>query len=325
MVSYQQAGVDVEGARKHVSRIASSITSTWGPEVVGVFGSFAAGVRVPSGYESPILMMTTDGVGTKLELARRADRWDGVGHDLVAMVVDDLAAVGARPLALVDYMAVGSLDPERDTAIVASIAEACQKVDAPLLGGETAEHPGVMEADAVDLAAAALGIVEEADQLGPHRVTPGLDIIGLFSPNLRSNGFSLVRELFQGDDLDSHIDVFLEPSVLYNPSVLSAVSGGGVHAGAHVTGGGIVENLPRALPEGVGASIDTSTWETPTVFNLIADRGVERDEMFATFNMGIGFCLLVDPDHTQRVISGLGESTAAVIGVTNETGRLDLE
>jgi phosphoribosylformylglycinamidine cyclo-ligase len=321
MTSYRQAGVDLEGADRHVSAIDPLVTATWGPDVVGSFGGFAAGVRVPSGYRSPILMMTTDGVGTKLELARRSGMWDGVGYDLVAMCVDDLVTAGARPIALVDYMAVGALDEERDTAIVASISRACRDVGAALIGGETAEHPGVMAADAVDLAATALGIVEESDQLGPHRVRAGDVVVGLLSPNLRSNGFSLIRRLFEAD-LDDHIELFLEPSVLYTPTVLSAVASGGVRAGAHITGGGIPGNLPRALPDGLGARLDVGSWEPPPVFELIAERGVSREDMFSTFNMGIGFCVIVDPASTDGII-GQGLS-AAIIGEIDESGDVDL-
>lgn len=301
MTSYRRAGVDLEGAEAHVERIADVVTSTWGPNVVGSFGGFASGITIPEDIRKPVLMMTTDGVGTKLDLARRAGKWDGVGWDLVAMCVDDLVAAGARPLAMVDYMAVGRLDAERDRTIVASIAEASAKAGAALLGGETAEHPGVMDPDAVDLAGAALGVVEAGEELGPSRVTVGDVIIGLPSPNLRSNGFSLVREVF-GEDVENHFDLLLEPSVIYTPLVLEATSTGAVRSAAHITGGGIPGNLPRALPEGTGAVIDTSTWERPQVFDLIEERGVPRDEMFRVFNMGIGFCLVVARDSAEEVL-----------------------
>lgn len=306
MTSYRGAGVDLEGAEAHVERIADAVTSTWGPDVVGAFGGFAAGIKIPAGYRSPVLMMTTDGVGTKLEIARRAGRWEGVGWDLVAMCVDDLAASGARPLALVDYMAVGRLDGDRDRRIVASIAAACAEAGCALLGGETAEHPGVMEPDAVDLAAAALGIVEDGEQLSPTRVRVGDVIVGLPSPNLRSNGFSLVRRIL-GDAVEEHFDLLLEPSVIYSPLVLEAVATGAVRSAAHITGGGIPGNLPRALPDGIGAVIDTATWSRPPVFDLIEERGVPRAEMFEVFNMGIGFCLVVDGEAAEEVV-GLGGS-----------------
>jgi phosphoribosylformylglycinamidine cyclo-ligase len=313
MTSYGEAGVDLEGADRHVAAIARAVTDSWTEDVVGGFGGFAAGVEIPSGYRHPVLMMSTDGVGTKLELARMADRWDGVGFDLVAMCVDDLAAVGARPLGFVDYLAVGALNLERDRAIVASIAAACVEAGCPLLGGETAEHPGVMAADAVDLAGAVMGVVNRGDELGPHRVREGDLIIGLYSPNLRSNGFSLVRAAF-GEDLGTHLDVLLEPSVIYAPDVLEAAVGGGVRAGAHITGGGLEGNLKRVLPAGLGATIDTGAWETPTVFDLVALRGVERHEMFSTFNMGIGFCLVVDRDLADEVMTATSRHTPRPIG-----------
>lgn len=320
MTSYRRAGVDLDGAADHVRRIAGSVTSTWGPDVVGSFGGFASGIRVPDGYRSPVLMMTTDGVGTKLEIARRAGRWEGVGHDLVAMCVDDLAVLGARPLGLVDYMAVGALDTKRDAAIVASIAAACIEAGCALLGGETAEHPGVMGEDAVDLAATAMGIVEEGEELGPHRVRPGDVVVGLASPNLRSNGFSLIRSVF-ADDLEDHYDMLLEPSVIYSPTVLASVATGGVHAAAHITGGGIADNLNRSLPEGIGAVVDTTTWQPAPVFSVIAERGVDRDDMFRTFNMGIGFCLIADPEGVDHLLTATERFSSSVIGeVTNSPG-----
>ena len=252
MTTYGEAGVDLEGAERHVEAIAHPVTETWNDDVIGSFGGFAAGVILPPGYREPVLMMSTDGVGTKLELARRAGRWDGVGHDLVAMCVDDLAAAGARPLGFVDYLAVGSLDPGRDRAIVESVAAACVIAGCPLLGGETAEHPNVMDRDAVDLAGAVMGVVERGHELSPAGVQEGDLILGLISPNLRSNGFSLVHALF-GDDVDSHLDQFLEPSVIYSPEVLTAVESGGVHSAAHITGGGLAGNLARAIPSGLGA------------------------------------------------------------------------
>ncbi len=312
MTSYQRAGVDLEGADAHVARIADAVTSTWGPNVVGSFGGFAAGIRIPEGYRNPVMMMTTDGVGTKLDLARRAGLWDGVGWDLVAMCIDDLAASGASPLALVDYMAVGRLSAHRDRVIVASISAACAEAGCALLGGETAEHPGVMEPDAVDLAAAALGVIEDGEQLSPARVQLGDVIVGLPSPNLRSNGFSLVREVL-GDAVEDHFDLLLEPSVIYAPQVLRAVATGSVRSAAHITGGGIPGNLPRALPEGLGAVIDTATWLRPPVFDLIEERGVPRAEMFEVFNMGIGFCLVADREAVNEVLSVGGSVIGEVV------------
>jgi phosphoribosylformylglycinamidine cyclo-ligase len=313
VTGYRQAGVDLGGAERHVRSIASPVTSTWTEDVVGDFGGFAAGVTIPPGYSDPVLMMSTDGVGTKLELARRAGSWEGVGFDLVAMCVDDLAAVGARPIGFVDYLAVGALDPERDRAIVESVATACRQAGCPLLGGETAEHPGVMAPDAVDLAGSVMGVVERGSELGPHRVAEGDVVVGLSSPNLRSNGFSLVRAVF-GEEVDGHIETLLAASVIYSPAVLAALEAGGVHAAAHITGGGLTGNLVRALPSGLGARIDPWTWERPPVFDLVADRGVPEPDMWSTFNMGIGFCLVVDPRHVDDVLKRLSNHDARIIG-----------
>lgn len=313
MGSYKEAGVDLEAAERHVSAISKAVTDTWTKHVVGMFGGFAAGVEIPAGYRHPVLMMSTDGVGTKLEIARQVGMWEGVGYDLVAMCVDDLAAVGARPLGFVDYMAVGALTPERDKTIVESISRACIAAGCALLGGETAEHPGVMNHEAVDLAGAAMGVVEKAEQLGPHLVEAGDLIIGLKSPNLRSNGFSLVRSTF-GEETHEHAEILLEPSVIYAPSVLAAVGGRGVHAAAHITGGGLEGNLKRVLPAGLGANIDTSAWSRPPVFSLVADRGISEDEMYKTFNMGIGFCLVVDPDAEEEVFENVRPHNPTRIG-----------
>jgi phosphoribosylformylglycinamidine cyclo-ligase len=314
MTRYGEAGVDLEGARRHVEAISGPVTATWQGLVVGGFGGFAAGVEIPPGYRRPVLMMSTDGVGTKLELARRADRWDGIGYDLVAMCVDDLAAIGAAPLGFVDYLAVGALHPDRDRLIVSSIAAACAEAGCPLLGGETAEHPGVMPADAVDLAGAVMGVVEWGEELGPDQVREGDAIIALRSPNLRSNGFSLVRSVF-GDAIDQYLDQLLEPSVIFSPAVRRAVATGAVRSAAHITGGGLPGNLPRVLPDGLGAQIDTLTWRVPSVFDLVASRGVDRDEMFATFNMGVGFCLVVDPARVDEVLAATGEHDSWRVGV----------
>jgi phosphoribosylformylglycinamidine cyclo-ligase len=320
-LTYASAGVDLVGADRHVERIGPLVTATWADNVVGGFGGFAAGIELPEGFRRPVLMMSTDGVGTKLELARQTGRWDGVGFDLVAMCVDDLAVVGARPLAFVDYLAVGSLDAERDARIVGSIARACATTGAALLGGETAEHPGVMEPGAVDLAGAALGVVERGTEITGDAVRPGDVVIGIESPNLRSNGFSLVRRVFAGADLDETIDdrsladILLEPSVIYSAAVSAAVATGTVHGMAHITGGGIPGNLSRPLPEGCAARIDQSTWRRPLVFDVIQDRGgLDERVMADTFNLGIGFCIITAAGDAAGVIEAVGPHSATVIG-----------
>lgn len=326
--AYRAAGVDVAAADALVRRISGPVTATWGPDVVGGFGGFAAGLRLPAGLERPVLMLSTDGVGTKLDLARRAGRWEGVGHDLVAMCVDDLAAVGAAPIGFVDYLAVGRLDAARDEAIVRSVAAACGVAGCALVGGETAEHPGVVDADHVDLAGTALGVVEEGAVLHPGLVADGDVLVGVTSPNLRSNGFSLVRRILADHDLDvddafpdgsgrTVADVVLEPSVVYAPAVGSAIAAGGVHGLCHVTGGGIVGNLPRVLPEGLGAVVDPTTWEPPTVFTTLVDlAGLGADDAFGTFNMGIGFVAVVDPGTADDVATAfeVAGHPARVIG-----------
>ncbi|MDH3540497.1 MAG: phosphoribosylformylglycinamidine cyclo-ligase [Acidimicrobiia bacterium] len=329
--SYRDAGVDLAAAEQHVGRIAPLVTATWYPSVVGGFGGFAAGIELPPGYDRPVLMLSTDGVGTKLEIARRTGLWDGVGFDLVAMCVDDLVAAGAKPLAFVDYLAVGSLDPDRDTRIVAGIASACREAGCALLGGETAEHPGVMDPDHVDLAGAALGVVERGRELDGAAIRPGDIIIGLPSPNLRSNGFSLVRRILEDVDLQSTFpgedatfgEVLLRPSVLYSPSVIPVTEL--VKAGVHVTGGGLAGNVVRVLPEGTKAVIDTSTWRSPNVFEQIRRLGALSFETMAeTFNLGIGFCLIAGPDRAGEVLGALGQAGALAIGKI-ESGVRDVE
>ncbi len=319
--AYEEAGVDLAGADRHVERIAPLVTRSWGPNVIGGFGGFAAGVEIPAGYESPVLMMSADGVGTKLEVARMTRRWDGVGYDLVAMCVDDLAAAGASPIGLVDYLAVGKLDPERDSAIVESVAQACIEAGCALLGGETAEHPGVMEPDSFDLAGAVMGVVERGEELTGASIEPGDVVIGIPSPNLRSNGFSLVRKLFEGRDLgepftgeDATVaDVLLRPSVIYGPAVLRVVDL--VEGAAHITGGGMPGNLIRVLPEDVKAIIELDAWEIPNVFEQIQRMGdLTFDTMAATFNLGIGFCLIARPENVGQVIAGLNAHHAIPIG-----------
>ena len=313
MRTYRQSGVDLDAADRLVSRIAPAVQETWDDRVVGGFGGFAAGIRVPAGYQHPVLMMSTDGVGTKIELARSTNRFGGLGFDLVAMCVDDLAAVGASPLAFTDYLAVGSLQPEREQAIIESIAAACRAAGCALLGGETAEHPGVMEIDAFDLAGAALGIVEEGEEITGATIQPGDLVLGLESPNLRSNGFSLVRAVLGDIDLESSLDgqrsiaeALLEPSVIYAPAVLDAVATGQVRGLAHITGGALPGNLPRVLPAGYGITIDRSSWTVPPVFRYVQEKGsIAEEEMFRTFNMGIGFAAVVSPSGAEEVQAAL--------------------
>lgn len=337
MATYKDAGVDLDAADAVVDAIGPAVTGTWGDSVVGGFGGFAAGIRLPAGSTDPVLMMTTDGVGTKAEVARRSGLVDGLGFDLVAMCIDDLVAAGARPIAMTDYIAVGSIAVDTVNRLVRSIAAACLEAGVALLGGETAEHPGVMEPDAFDLAGAALGVVEAGRQVDGSAIEAGDVIVGVRSPNLRSNGFSLVRrvvlESLALDDVlpgtgDTVAEVLLEPSVVYTPAVLQVLGEVEVNGMAHVTGGGLPGNLPRILPAGCNAVIDTDAWMPPAVFAAIQQLGnVPATEMFRTFNMGIGFVIVAAPSAADAIVSVLddaGHPAGVIGGVTAGSGQVHL-
>ena len=305
-ISYAAAGVDIGAAEKSVGMIADRVRATHGPEVLGGIGGFGGLFRFDvAAWRDPVLVSSTDGVGTKVELARRLDLLDGLGADLVGMVVDDLVAVGARPLFMNDYLAIGHLDPDRVARIVGSIADACLVAGCALVGGETAEHPGLMAADEFDVAGFAVGVVERDAILGRERVRPGDVLVAMPSSGLHANGFSLVRRIVEGLDLADHHGFdrplgveLLEPTRIHTPDVLALVDalGGGLHAVCHVTGGGLPGNLPRVLPAGTCADVDAGSWETPPVFRWLAERGpVTTDEMRRTFNCGVGMVAVVDP------------------------------
>ena len=336
MATYREAGVDLEQADRFVEGIGPGVTATWGPNVVGGFGGFAAGVTIPEGYTRPVLMMSTDGVGTKLDLARRTGRYGGVGQDLVAMCVDDLAAAGARPIAFTDYLAVGRLNATRDRTIVESVAAACSIAGCALVGGETAEHPGVVAEDHVDLAGAALGVVELGMEITGSQIAVGDVVVGIESPNMRSNGYSLLRAIVGGRSLDdpfpgddrSLAEVLLEPSVVYAPAALDAAATGFVRAFAHVTGGGIPGNLSRVLPAGTAAGIDTRSWEAPNVFRVMQNWGSVSDgEMYRVFNMGIGYLAVAAPEGTDAVVSAFESHGhgAHIIGTIEEGSGVRLD
>jgi len=309
---YADAGVDVAASDEFASSIAERVRATWKDSVVGSFGSFAAGVTIPSGYREPVIMMTTDGVGTKTELAVALGDYRGIGRDLVSMCVDDLAALGATPIGFTDYLAVGALDKARDEAIVGSVAEACGNAGCPLLGGETALHPGVLGPSQFDVAGAAIGVVERSRIPDPNGVEVGDVLIGVSSPNVRSNGFSLIRSIFDADALAEPFEgrtvgeVLLDPSVLYVVAIGAVVDAVGVHGLVHVTGGGLPGNVPRVLRDGLGVVIERSAWDVPAIFHLIAERGdVTEKDMFETFNMGIGFVVIVELDQVDDAASVL--------------------
>lgn len=308
--SYADAGVDVQAGERAVDLMRASIANAQRPEVLGEFGGFsglfdASALRA---FQRPLLTTATDGVGTKIAVARALDRHDTIGRDLVAMVVDDLVVTGAEPLFLTDYIACGRVVPERISQIVSGIAAGCADAGCALLGGETAEHPGLMGVDDYDLAAAGTAVVEADQMLGAHRVVAGDLVIGLASSGLHSNGYSLARAVLMSDSapgLDTHIDELgrtigeelLEPTRIYTRWCLDMARAGiGVHALAHVTGGGLAANLARAIPPGMTAVIDRGSWRPDPIFDLIARSGnIAREEMEIAFNMGIGMVVITDP------------------------------
>ena len=306
--AYRAAGVDTEAAAKAVSLIADLASGTRRPEVADAVGGFAGLFSIGEGR---LLAAATDGVGTKLEIARLTGRRTTVGIDLVAMCADDVVCTGAEPLFFLDYLAVGRVVPEHVAELVEGVAEGCRRAGCALLGGETAEHPGVMSDDAFDLGGFCVGVVAEDDLLGPHRVQEGDALVGLPSTGLHANGYSLVRRVLLADrsleDVEPSLgrslaDELLEPCAIHTPDVLALQRAGLLHAAAHVTGGGFIENVPRMLPEGLGAEIERGMWtEQPSFALLQREAGLGDDDLFGTFNMGIGMVLAVATEHADAV------------------------
>jgi phosphoribosylformylglycinamidine cyclo-ligase len=316
--TYAGAGVSIEAGDDVVARIKASVESTFRPGVLGGIGGFGGLFALDAlKYDQPVLVASADGVGTKLEVARLAQRYDTVGIDLVAMLVDDLACVGAEPLFVLDYVAVGLVQPEQLEVLIAGIAEGCRQAGAALLGGETAEHGGVMKPDDLDVAGFALGVVESRDVLSAQRVRAGDVLVGFHSPGLRSNGYSLAREILVRDPESLSEPAFagssrslgeelLLPSVIYAPcvSALCRELGAGVHAVAHITGGGIVGNVVRLLPDDLDAVIDMESFETPEIFFEIQRRGpVAAEEMVRVFNCGLGMVVALDPSAAEAALT----------------------
>jgi phosphoribosylformylglycinamidine cyclo-ligase len=322
MDAYRRAGVDLDAARGAVSMIRELAAGASRPEVVEGVGGFAGLFRLE---ERRLLAAATDGVGTKVEVARRLGRLDTVGIDLVAMCANDVVTTGAEPLFFLDYVVTERLVPDDVAALVSGVAEGCRRAGCALLGGETAEHPGHFPAGTFDLAGFCVGLVDEDRLLGPHRVREGDSLIGLASTGLHSNGFSLVRRLVEGLDLHHTPpelprtlgEELLEPTAIYVRPVLEASRGGAVRAAAHVTGGGLVENLPRALPDGLGARLDARAWARPPVYDLLARLGELDDrELASTFNVGLGMVLVADPRRADDVLGATRQHgvTATVVG-----------
>jgi phosphoribosylformylglycinamidine cyclo-ligase len=319
-VTYADAGVSIHAGEEAVELLKTRVHRTWRPEVVGDIGGFAGLFRLDiRRYRHPLLASSTDGVGTKLVIAQQMDVHDTVGIDLVAMVVDDLVACGAEPLFLLDYIACGEVFPEKVAAIGAGIADGCRTAGCSLLGGETAEHPGVLRPHEYDLSATGVGIVEEDAVLGRDRVEVGDVVLAMRSSGLHSNGFSLVRHVLLGAArmrLETVIDDFgsqrtlgeelLTPTRIYAKDCLDLMTETDLRALAHVTGGGVAGNLVRVLPDNVDAVVDRSTWNPQPIFDLVQSKGrIEQSEMESTFNMGVGMLAIVAQSDTDRALAFL--------------------
>ncbi len=355
--AYARAGVNVAAGDLAVERMRAAVESTRRPEVVGSLGGFGGAVAIPAGYREPVIVSSTDGVGTKTALATALSRWDTIGIDLVAMCADDVVCSGAEPLAFLDYVAVGRVDPEAVAALVGGVAEGCRQAGCALVGGETAEHPGLMEPGTFDLAGTCIGVVERADMLDGTAARIGDVIIGLPSSGLHANGYSLVRAHLAkwdipldrpyqeqlartlGDrgrdaaltmeprhELATVGDVLLEPTRIYARQILALratfrAAGRDLHGVAHITGGGLPGNVPRALPGGLSARLNPAAWPMPSVMRLFAALGGIADaEIRATFNGGIGMIVVVAPEDIGLAISELAD--AVVIGGVESVGRL---
>jgi phosphoribosylformylglycinamidine cyclo-ligase len=304
-MDYRTAGVDVEAGRAFVERIRSSVESTRRPEVLGGLGGFGGLCRLPQGMRKPLLVSGTDGVGTKLELAQAHGQHHGVGIDLVAMCVNDVITSGAQPLFFLDYIATGKLTPEAMAQVVEGIADGCRQSGCALLGGETAEMPGFYGPGRYDLAGFCVAVVEEDELIDPARVQAGDRIVAVASSGVHSNGFSLVRRILEmrGVTPDTCLspggpgvlDALLAPTVLYASLVQALLADGlELHGMAHITGGGLPENLPRALPAGLHARLDAGSWERPALFRWLQENGeVPEADLWNTFNLGVGFCLVL--------------------------------
>ena len=332
--TYAAAGVDLDAADETVERIKPHVARTSRPEVLEGIGGFGGLFELPlRGLKRPVLVSATDGVGTKLEIARAMGRHDTIGIDLVAMVVDDIVVSGAMPLFFLDYIAVGKLDPAHVEQVVSGIADGCVEAGCALVGGETAEHPGVMPSDQYDIAGFGVGIVDRSRMLGEHRVKVGDAVVAMASTGLHSNGYSLARRIVEGLDLnDDHGlklqslgDALLRPTKIYTAACLALAQASLVHALCHVTGGGIEGNLGRVLPDGMGAVIDTSSFSVPDIFGFLQRHGeVAPAEMWRTFNMGAGM-LAVVPDGPAAVdLLARSGIDAWQCGRVDDSGRVRL-
>ncbi|MBQ0721080.1 MAG: phosphoribosylformylglycinamidine cyclo-ligase [Gammaproteobacteria bacterium] len=325
-ITYKDAGVDIEAGNALVERIKQVAGRTRRPEVMAGLGGFGALCKIPAGYKEPVLVSGTDGVGTKLRLAIDLKKHDTVGIDLVAMCVNDLIVCGAEPLFFLDYYATGKLDIDIATAVVTGIGVGCELSGCSLVGGETAEMPGMYEGEDYDLAGFCVGVVENDKIIDGKEVAAGDVLIGLASSGPHSNGYSLIRKILDVNEVDpaaleldgqNLADVLLTPTRIYVKSLLHLIRESKVHALAHITGGGLLENIPRVLPEHTKATIDTSTWTMPPVFKWLQEKGnISATEMYRTFNCGIGMVICVPAGETDTALGLLAAAgeTAMVIG-----------
>ena len=329
MSTYSQAGVDIDAGDLAVQLMKEHLKKARRPEVVGDIGGFAGlfDVSALKKFDKPLLATSTDGVGTKTEIARQMGKYDTIGEDLVAMVVDDLVVCGAEPLFMTDYIAVGKVFPNRIAEIVAGIAKGCQKAGTALVGGETAEHPGLLAEDEFDIAGAATGAVDEKNLLGEHRVREGDVIIAMPASGFHANGYSLVRHILKTKNLklESKIEelgktlgeVLLTPTEIYSLDCLALINGikEDLHAFSHITGGGIAENTARVIPQNLSAIYDRGTWSLPLEVQYLAEQGgVPQSDMERTWNCGLGMVAIVAPEAADRTIrSLLGRGMSAFV------------
>ncbi|MEW2129349.1 phosphoribosylformylglycinamidine cyclo-ligase [Streptomyces sp. NPDC005435] len=319
--SYASAGVDIEAGDRAVELMKEWVRKTRRPEVLGGLGGFAGlfDASALKRYERPLLASATDGVGTKVDIARRLGVYDTIGHDLVAMVMDDIVVCGAEPLFMTDYICVGKVHPERVAAIVKGIAEGCVLAGCALVGGETAEHPGLLGPDDFDVAGAGTGVVEADRLLGPDRIREGDAVIAMASSGLHSNGYSLVRHVLlerAGLALEAEVaelgrtlgEELLVPTKIYSLDCLALTRTTEVHAFSHITGGGLAANLARVIPDGLHATVDRSTWTPGAIFDLVGRTGdVERLELEKTLNMGVGMMAVVPDESVEAALTTLAD------------------
>lgn len=323
-LSYKDAGVDIDAGNALVERIKGTVKATRRPEVMGGIGGFGALCKIPKGYESPVLVSGTDGVGTKLKLAMDLDHHDTIGIDLVAMCVNDLIVCGAEPLFFLDYYATGKLSIDIASRVVAGIGEGCLQANCSLVGGETAEMPGMYQGEDYDLAGFCTGVVEESKILDGSKVAEGDVVIGLPSSGPHSNGYSLIRKVLEvsGASTDEALGdtilakALMAPTKIYVKPILELLKAQPVHAISHITGGGFYENLPRVLPENCSIRIDATAWQKPAVFDWIQSNGNITDkEMFRTFNCGMGLVLVVPVSAQQAImdlLTGLDQAPVVI-------------